>query len=47
MKTTNKRNNYFILELDDETSEQLKKLAEANDHAPSRQAYILIRNILK
>lgn len=47
MKTTNKRNNQFILLLDDETSEKLLKLAERNEHAPSKQAYIIVRNYLK
>ena len=47
MKTTNKRNNAFILLLDDETSEKLKELASENDHAPSKQAFIIIRNYFK
>lgn len=47
MKTTAKRSNQFILLLDDETSEKLLKLAEKNEHAPSKQAYIIIRNFLK
>ena len=47
MKTKGKRNNQFILLLDDETCEKLKALASNNDHAPSKQAYILIRNALE
>ena len=46
MKTTSKRNNNFILALTDEQSEKLKQLARRNDHAPSKQAYIIIRNYL-
>lgn len=47
MSETGKRNNAFILLLDDETAEKLKRLAERNDHAPSKQAFIIIRNYLK
>lgn len=42
-----KRNNNFILALTDEESEKLRQLASENDHAPSKQAYIIIRNYLK
>jgi len=41
-----KRDNQFILLLDDEQSAKLRQLAERNDHAPSKQAYIIIRNYL-
>ncbi len=41
------RNNQFILLLDDELSEKLRALASKNDHAPSKQAYILIRDYFK
>ena len=47
MKMTRKRNNNFILAITDEEAEKLKKLAEENDHAPSKQAYIIIRNVLR
>lgn len=45
MKTT-RRNNQFILLLDDATANKLLKLANQNDHAPSKQAFIIIRNYL-
>lgn len=41
------RNNAFIVNLTDAEAEQLKRIAEANDHATSTQAYIIIRNYLK
>lgn len=47
MKTTSKRNNYFILALDDETANALKELAEVNDHAPSKQAFLIIKRALE
>jgi len=47
MKPRGKRNNQFILLLDDETSDKLRQLASDNDHAPSKQAYIIIRNALE
>lgn len=46
MKQAQKRNNQFILLLDDENAQKLKQLAEANDHAPSKQAYLLIKKAL-
>lgn len=46
MKTTSKRNNQFILLLTDEEAEKLRQLASENDHATSKQAYIIIRNYL-
>ena len=47
MKTTSKRDNYFILALDDETAEKLRALAEENDHAPSKQAFLIIKRALE
>lgn len=47
MKPRGKRNNQFILLLDDETSDKLRQLANDNEHAPSKQAYIIIRNYLE
>jgi len=44
---SDKRNNNFILALTDEEAEQLRRIAEENDHAPSKQAYIFIRDILR
>jgi len=43
----NNRSNAFILNLTDEESTKLLQLASENDHAPSTQAYIIIRNYLR
>ena len=47
MKTANKRNKQYILLLDETTAQKLEQLAERNDHAPSKQAYLIIREELK
>ncbi len=48
MKTKkDNRSEAFILLLTEAEAEQLRKLAESNDHAPSKQAYLIVRNYLK
>ena len=41
-----RRQNAFIVNLTDDEAERLKQIAQANDHATSTQAYIIIRNYL-
>lgn len=47
MTKAKKRSHNYILALDDETAEKLENLASHNDHAPSKQAFLIIQKVLK